>query len=125
MDNLKNDIQGLLSLYEASHMAFGGEGILEEAGMFATKHLRVGFELGNIETDLQDQVEHSLELPLHRRMQWQEARWYIEAYTARKDGNQKLLELAVSNFNAVQLILQQDLQSASRSLLLSRQLRSI
>ncbi|XP_031379391.1 probable terpene synthase 12 [Punica granatum] len=112
-DNLGNDIKGLLSLYEASQLAFEGEEILEEAMEFAIEHLR-GFKSVNIGKNLQDQVVHSLDLPLHRRMQWQDACWHIESYRTRKDMNYGLLELAVLNFNTVQSILQEDLQHMSR-----------
>ncbi|PKI46420.1 hypothetical protein CRG98_033196 [Punica granatum] len=112
-DNLGNDIKGLLSLYEATHLAFEGEVILEEAKEFAIEHLQ-GFNSVNIGKNLQDQVVHSLDLPLHRRMQWQDACWHIKSYRMRKDMNYGLLELAVLNFNMVQSILQEDLQHMSR-----------
>ncbi|PKI46417.1 probable terpene synthase 12 isoform X2 [Punica granatum] len=114
LNNLEDDIKGILGLYEASYMAFEGELILEEAKTFSTKHLRHFINLGNIKTGLDDQVKHSLELPLHWRMQWQEGRWYIDTYSKRKNIIHGLLELAVLNFNTVQQILQEDLQYTSR-----------
>jgi hypothetical protein len=37
MDSLSNDMEGLLSLYEASHLAMNGENILEEGRILASK----------------------------------------------------------------------------------------
>ncbi|XP_024639660.1 tricyclene synthase TPS4, chloroplastic-like [Medicago truncatula] len=62
-----------------------------------------------------DQVNHSLELPLHRRVRSLEVRWYIDSYENRKDANKVLLEAAKLNFNIVQSTLQQDLKEMSRA----------
>jgi hypothetical protein len=37
MDSLSSDMEGLLSLYEASHLGMHGENILEEARILASK----------------------------------------------------------------------------------------
>ncbi|CAL5394358.1 unnamed protein product [Camellia sinensis] len=109
---LCEDVKGLLSLYEASHLAFDGENILDEAKVFATKHLK-GIK-GNIDTTLMQQIKHALELPFHHRMLRLEARWYIQAYRERRDANHLLLELAKLDFNMVQSKLQRELQQMSR-----------
>nr|AXY92166.1 terpene synthase 1 [Rhodomyrtus tomentosa] len=106
MKTLGGDVQGMLSLYEASHLAFEGEDILQKARTFAIEHLQ---NLNpDVSKDLQDQVNHELELPLHRRMPLLEARRSIEAYSRR--GYTNLLELAATDFNTSQSILQKDLQ---------------
>ncbi|XP_058762110.1 tricyclene synthase TPS4, chloroplastic-like isoform X2 [Vicia villosa] len=104
---LVKDVQGMLSLYEASFMSYEGENILDEANSFTSFHLR-GVH-GNISNFLFEQVSHSLELPLHRRFQRLEARWFIVLYGKRKDANKVLLEAAKLDFNIVQSNLQQDL----------------
>ncbi|KAI8011439.1 hypothetical protein LOK49_LG06G01511 [Camellia lanceoleosa] len=73
---LCEDVKGLLSLYEASHLAFDGENLLDEAKVFTTKHLK-GIK-GNIDTTLMQQIKHALELPFHHRMSRLEARWWWE-----------------------------------------------
>nr|WNI01956.1 terpene synthase [Psidium guajava] len=110
MKTLGGDVQGMLSLYEASHLAFEGEDILQKARTFAIEHLQ-SLNPG-VSKDLQDQVKHELELPLHRRMPLLEARRSIEAYSRR--GNTNLLELAVTDFNTSQSTLQRDLQEMLR-----------
>nr|AAP40638.1 putative monoterpene synthase [Melaleuca alternifolia] len=108
MKTLGGDVQGMLSLYEASHLAFEEEDILHKAKTFAIKHLE---NLNHdIDQDLQDHVNHELELPLHRRMPLLEARRFIEAYSRRSNVNPRILELAVMKFNSSQLTLQRDLQ---------------
>ncbi|THG01390.1 hypothetical protein TEA_013428 [Camellia sinensis var. sinensis] len=110
---LCEDVKGLLSLYEAPHLAFDGENILDEAKVFTTKHLK-GIK-GNIDTTLMQQIKHALELPFHYRMLRLEASWYIQAYSERRDANHLLLELSKLDFNMVQSKLQRELQQMSSS----------
>jgi isoprene synthase len=102
----------MLSLYEASYVAYEGENILEEAMEFTRMHLK---DLkGEVSKSMAEQVSHTLEVPLHRGMLRLEARWYIEAYNKREDANSHLVELAKLDFNIVQSVLQSDLQDMSR-----------
>ncbi|KAI8558354.1 hypothetical protein RHMOL_Rhmol04G0085100 [Rhododendron molle] len=110
IESLSKDTKGLLSLYEASYFSFEGEKLMEEAKVFTTKHLK-----GKIENeDLEEQINHALEMPLQHRMLRLEARWYIEAYGKRKDANYLLLEMAKLEFNMVQSMLQGELKDMSR-----------
>ncbi|XP_058729586.1 tricyclene synthase TPS4, chloroplastic-like [Vicia villosa] len=105
---LVKDIKGMLSLYDASFLSYEGELILDEANSFSSFHLKQGLH-DDISDFLIEQVNHSLELPLHRRFQRLEARWYIELYGKTKDANNVLLEAAKLDFNIVQSNLQLDL----------------
>ncbi|XP_048328356.2 tricyclene synthase EBOS, chloroplastic [Ziziphus jujuba] len=109
-ESFGKDVKGLLSLYEASHLAFEGEDLLDEAKEFTRMHLK-NLDANHI---LAEQVNHALELPLHHRMLKLEARWSIEAYSKRFDANQALLELAKLDFNMVQSTLQRELKDMSR-----------
>ncbi|XP_062153085.1 tricyclene synthase TPS4, chloroplastic-like isoform X2 [Alnus glutinosa] len=109
---LRKDVKGMLSLYEASYLAFEGENILEEARAFTRMHLK---DLkGDVSKSMAEQVSHALEVPLHRRMQRLEARWYIEAYNKREGANSLILELAKLDFNIVQSVFQRELKDMSR-----------
>ncbi|WJX49871.1 Tricyclene synthase tps4, chloroplastic [Trifolium repens] len=109
---LVEDIKGMLSLYEASFLSYEGEQILDEANAFTSFHLRgIKEDKSNF---LFEQVNHSLELPLHRRFQKLEARWYIESNKKRNDVNMVLVEAAKLDFNIVQSNLQQELKEMSR-----------
>ncbi|KAJ8640042.1 hypothetical protein MRB53_016736 [Persea americana] len=67
---LCEDTEGLLSLYEASYLAFPGETIMDEAKAFTRRHLE---NLDSkIDPRLNEQVAHALELPIHYRM----PRWW-------------------------------------------------
>ncbi|XP_047339820.1 terpene synthase 10-like [Impatiens glandulifera] len=112
-ESLREDIKGLLSLYEASFHGFEEESIMDKFGEFATKQLKEN--LNRIKNPyLSMLVNHALELPLHWSMERFEARWFIDAYENRKDVNTALLNFAKLDFNMVQAIHQEDLKHASR-----------
>ena len=110
---LRYDVVGLLSLYEASHLGFEGESVLDEAKAFSTTHLQNALQSG-LDTKLREHVSHVLELPYHQRMHTLEARYYIEKYDKNGQPNQLLLELAQLDFNMVQSLYQQELQEMTR-----------
>ncbi|CBI28980.3 unnamed protein product, partial [Vitis vinifera] len=112
MDGISQDIAGLLSLYEASHLGLEGEDDLEEARRFSTRHLKS--LVGNLESDLADQVQQSLEVPLHWRMPRLEARNFIDIYQRRNTKNSALLELAKLDYNLVQSSYQKELKELTR-----------
>ncbi|KAL5711964.1 hypothetical protein ACHQM5_014184 [Ranunculus cassubicifolius] len=106
-NNLSQDIEGVLSLYEASFLSVGGEVILDEARLFAHRLLKDCngcFNINKLEL-----VKHALEVPLHLNYIRLEARWYIDAYSRREDVDLDLLELARLDYNIVQAIHQKDI----------------
>nr|BDN86182.1 isoprene synthase [Calophyllum inophyllum] len=112
VESLGEELEGMLGLYEASYLAMEGEGVLDEAKGFAVSHLKdLKEKSGKV---LADQINHALELPLHRRIDRQEARWSIEKFSKKEDVNQVVLELAVLDFNVVQSVFQRDLRDMSR-----------
>ncbi|GAV89772.1 Terpene_synth domain-containing protein/Terpene_synth_C domain-containing protein [Cephalotus follicularis] len=106
------DVKGLLELFEASHLALEGEIILDEAKAFSTGTLE-GI-IPNLGTNLAKQIIHALELSSHRRMQWLEVKWHINAYEEDKIKDTLLLKFAKLNFNIVQAKHQNDLRNVSR-----------
>nr|QSL78018.1 Terpene synthase like 1 chloroplastic [Nigella sativa] len=111
-ESLCQDVKGILSLYEASHLVAGGEKILYEAISFTREHLKD--IKGDTEPNLAAQVSRSLEIPLHWRMLRSEASWYMSVYETEKNMNPSLLQLAQLDFNMVQATLQRDLRNTSR-----------
>ncbi|XP_019194049.1 PREDICTED: isoprene synthase, chloroplastic-like isoform X1 [Ipomoea nil] len=111
-DSIAKDVGGLLSLYEASFLGFEGENILDEAREFTTMHLN------NIKDKVDprsaEEVNHALELPLHRRVERLEARRRIQSYSKSGETNQALLTLAKIDFNTVQAVYQRDLQDLTK-----------
>ncbi|KAF3776858.1 Alpha-terpineol synthase [Nymphaea thermarum] len=108
------DVKGLLSLYEASHLGFEGENILEEAMNFAAHHLEESTKVLNIDSILARQVAHALELPLSRRMLRSEARNYIDVYERMPGHHSSLLKLAKLDFNNVQSLYQAEVKEMLR-----------
>ncbi|CAI0420579.1 unnamed protein product, partial [Linum tenue] len=113
---ISGDVRGLLSLYEASYLGFPGEIVLDEAKSFARTHLQEIYR--KAETAMQEakQLARALELPSHWRTRRCEAWWHIEQY--REDSTEgmdpALLELAMLEFNMVQLVYQAELEELHR-----------
>nr|GMD37792.1 isoprene synthase, chloroplastic-like [Ipomoea batatas] len=111
-DSIAKDVRGLLSLYEASFLGFEGENILDEAREFTTMHLNNIKD--KVNPRIAEEVNHALELPLHRRVERLEARRRIQSYSKSGETNQALLTLAKIDFNTVQAVYQRDLQDVSK-----------
>ncbi|KAJ3674865.1 hypothetical protein LUZ60_005481 [Juncus effusus] len=110
--SLQKDTKGLLSLYEASFLAFEGEEILDKARVFSTKHLS---ELKpKLEPYLKEKVAHTLELPLHWRAPRLEARWSIDQYERDEKLEPLVLQLAKLDFDRVQTVHQGEIGRMSR-----------
>ncbi|KAK8623119.1 hypothetical protein V6N13_118012 [Hibiscus sabdariffa] len=114
IDSLGEDVMGLLSLYEASYLGMPEEHVLDEAMNFSAKHLLVLRE--QVDARLGEQIRQSMEYPLHWRMEWTEARDFIDIYQNQTDDDDDdkmksvLLELAKLNYNILQSIYLKELQ---------------
>uniref|UniRef100_F6I240 Alpha-farnesene synthase n=1 Tax=Vitis vinifera TaxID=29760 RepID=F6I240_VITVI len=105
------NVKGMIELFEASHLALEGENILDEAKAFSSGYLKE--IISNLDNNLAKQVVHSLERPLHWRVQCFDIRWYIDFYEEEGVMNLDLLKLAKLNFNMVQAVHQKDLKHIS------------
>ncbi|KAK3433322.1 hypothetical protein EUGRSUZ_D00864 [Eucalyptus grandis] len=106
------DVEAMIELLEASHLALEGENILHEAKTFSTGILRK--RVSSLDGRLFKRAVHALELPMHWRVQWFDIKWQISLYEQREDKQSNLLELAKLNFNTVQATHQRDLAEISR-----------
>ncbi|KAF3787824.1 hypothetical protein EJ110_NYTH22345 [Nymphaea thermarum] len=70
-ENIREDVRGLLSLYEASQLACEGETVLEEASAFSSKHLRA--RISRMDQRMSRHVQRALQVLLHRRVRRVEA----------------------------------------------------
>jgi hypothetical protein len=112
MDSLSSDTEGLLSLYEASHLGMHGQNTLEEARLFSVQNLKS--LMRKMDSDSAEQVRQSLEIPLYWRMPRVEARSFIDVYQRDMAKNLTLLELAQLDYNLVQYVYQQELKELAR-----------
>ncbi|WMV34445.1 hypothetical protein MTR67_027830 [Solanum verrucosum] len=97
---LNNDVQALLSLYEAAQMRVHGEDILEEALTFTTTHLESMIPMLN--NPLKVQIIEALSHPIHKVMPRLGARKYIDIYENMESHNHLLLKFSKLDFNMLQ-----------------------
>ncbi|CAL1391845.1 unnamed protein product [Linum trigynum] len=110
-EGLASDGLGLLSLYEAAHVAVHGEDILDEALSFATKTLKT--ILPQLSPSFQKQVKFALGLPSWKCVPRSLARNYIDFYSEDASHDYKLLRFAKLDFNMLQKLHQQELRRIS------------
>ncbi|GAB4849333.1 hypothetical protein Ancab_004136 [Ancistrocladus abbreviatus] len=99
-ESITADVDGMLALFEASHVRMHGETILEEALDFTTTHLKS--MVTQVTYPLATQVNHALERPLHRFTSRLDHRNYILVYETDPFHDKALLKFAKLNFNMVQ-----------------------
>ncbi|KAI3501630.1 hypothetical protein L1887_29545 [Cichorium endivia] len=111
MESVKDDVQGMLSLYEAAYMRVEGEEVLDEALAYTTYHLsnKVG-----IDASLEAQIHQALQQPLRKRLPRLEALRYIPIYQQDASHNEALLTLAKLDFNLLQDLHRKELSQISR-----------
>ncbi|KAL3730992.1 hypothetical protein ACJRO7_027938 [Eucalyptus globulus] len=107
------DVQGLLSLFEACHLGFHGDVILNDALAF-TITLLESIDKGKVSGNLEKQVTHALNQPIHKGLPRVEARHYIQLYQEEPSHNEVLLSLAKLDFNLLQEQHQKELGNITR-----------
>ncbi|KAJ3697486.1 hypothetical protein LUZ61_001191 [Rhynchospora tenuis] len=104
----------MLSLYEASYFAKGGEEMLEMARHYTTKHVTKYLESSTyIDPRIKEHISHALELPLNWRMERLHTRWFIDQYKTGKQIRHALWELAILDFNLNQNLYKEELKHVS------------
>ncbi|CAO2142753.1 unnamed protein product [Urochloa humidicola] len=109
--NLSNDPSGLLSLYNAAHMAVPGETVLDEAITFTRRHLEA--TKGKLRSPMEEQVSRALVIPLPRFMRQLETMHYIIEYEKEESHDTMILELARLNLNLLRSVYLKELKALS------------
>ncbi|KDO46373.1 hypothetical protein CISIN_1g024780mg [Citrus sinensis] len=102
--SLVKDVQGILSLYEAGHLAIRGEDILDEAIAFTRTHLKSMVSDDVCPNNLAEQINHALDCPLRRALPRVETRFFLSVYPRVDKHDKTLLKFAKLDFNLVQRI---------------------
>ncbi|KAK7262674.1 hypothetical protein RJT34_30249 [Clitoria ternatea] len=113
-EGLANDVQGMLSLYEAAEVRVHGEEILDEAYNFTHTQLIKSLTTNQISPYIAAQVRHSLEQSLRKGMPRLEARYYLSFYQEDPSHNENLLNFAKLDFNMVQELHQKEVTHMSK-----------
>uniref|UniRef100_M1BUD1 Caryophyllene/alpha-humulene synthase n=1 Tax=Solanum tuberosum TaxID=4113 RepID=M1BUD1_SOLTU len=111
-ETLTNDVLGLLSLYEASHLREHEEEILEEALCFTVFHLETVDP--KLENSLKAQVNEALIQPIHTNVPRVVARKYICIYENIESHDDLLLKFAKLDFHILQKMHQRELSELTR-----------
>ncbi|CAA7033115.1 unnamed protein product [Microthlaspi erraticum] len=113
-----DDINGLISLYEASYLSTKSDTKLQKfIRPFATQKLRDFVETHSTKEfgscDVQEIVVQALDMPYYWRMRRLATRWYIHVYGKRHNNNVVLVEFAKLDFNILQAVHQEELKYVS------------
>ncbi|XP_058735287.1 (-)-germacrene D synthase-like isoform X2 [Vicia villosa] len=110
-ETLIDDVDGMLSLYEATHLRIHGEDILDEALSFTSKHLET--MTTQLSPFLATKINHSLKRPLFKNLPRLMAWNYISTYEEDPSHDATLLLLAKLDFNLLQKQHQKELGDIS------------
>nr|UYW66145.1 (E)-caryophyllene synthase [Solanum elaeagnifolium] len=113
-ETLTHDVQGLLSLYEASHMRVHDEEILDEALTFTTTHLESIVSNLTNNSLIKAEVSEALSQPIRKTLPRVGARKYISTYQNKDAHNHLLLKFAKLDFNTLQKFHQRELSELTR-----------
>ncbi|KAL5055168.1 hypothetical protein RYX36_035850 [Vicia faba] len=111
-ETLVDDVEGMLSLYESTHMRIHGEDILDEAFSFTSSHLEI--MTTQLSPSLATKISHSLKRPLFKNLPRLVARNYISTYEEDPSHDETLLLLAKLDFNLLQKRHQKELGHISK-----------
>ncbi|KAK9155939.1 hypothetical protein Sjap_003419 [Stephania japonica] len=112
VSSTKEDVRGMLSLYEAADYGIEGEDSLENVKVVILKQLHTS--LITMEHDLAKLVEYTLECPSQKRLPRFMTKQYMELYEKIGRKNDVLLEFAKMDFNIVQALHKKELEQFVR-----------
>ena len=99
-ETLANDVEGLCSLYEASHLRIPGDDVLQEACDFSFTKLKSLAK--QLSPSLVAQINHCLRRPFNKSVPRFETRHYMTLFEQIPSHNETLLIFATVDFNLLQ-----------------------
>lgn len=109
--NLTTEIEGMVNLFEASHLNTGEE-ILKKAYAFTAQHLRSS--LPNLEPEAVTVLSQTLENPSHLCLRRYRARQYLNHLQEPQTRKAVIQELARMDFSLILSLHQQELKEITR-----------
>lgn len=105
------DVQGMLSFYEAAHFRTTTDHILDEALSFTLDYLEsLATDSKAIPPHILKHIQNALYIPQHQNVPVLVAREYLSFYEQEEDNDETLLKLAKLNFKFLQLHYIQELK---------------
>lgn len=108
-DVSSDDVNCLMTLYDAAHLRTHGEKILDAIITFNKNRLQSVMKT-NLEPELAEEVRFTLETPRFRRVERVEARRFISVYEKKAARDETILEFAKLDYNIVQVLYCQELK---------------
>nr|AAM91652.1 putative terpene cyclase [Arabidopsis thaliana] len=109
-ESLIGDAKGMLSLYEAAHLATTKDYILDEALIFTSSHLETLVATGTCPPHLLARIRNALSICQHWNFEVLVPLDFIPFYEQEKDHDEMLLKFAKLSFKYLKLIYLQDLK---------------
>nr|AIC76496.1 linalool/nerolidol synthase [Prunus campanulata] len=110
---LDKDIEGLVGLYEASHLSFQGEDALDEAGKLSHQILTAWLP-NNLDDHRAPLVAHSLRHPYHKSLTRFMAKNFLNYFQGTEKWASVLQELAKLELNVVESIIRNEILQISK-----------
>ncbi|KAI3507869.1 hypothetical protein L1887_22864 [Cichorium endivia] len=114
-ESLKNDVQSMLELYEATYMRVQGEVVLDDALVFTRTHLgELAKDSVQSNSTLSIHIQEALKQPIQKRLPRLEALRYILFYEKQAFHNKSLLKLGKLGYNLLQSLHKKELSQISK-----------
>ncbi|KAL0398705.1 UNVERIFIED_CONTAM: Tricyclene synthase Oc15, chloroplastic [Sesamum radiatum] len=111
--NLRQDIRGLMELYEAAQLSFQGEHILDEAASFSSQALRE-YCLADVDDDLSRMISGKLKYPYHKTIAKLTRKDFLQDLQGINGWGKTLRELALMDLRKGQSVYQGELAQVSK-----------
>ncbi|KGN56187.1 hypothetical protein Csa_010016 [Cucumis sativus] len=109
-----NNVEELLSLYEASQLRMQGEEALDEAFCFATAQLEAIVQDPTTDPMVAAEIRQALKWPMYKNLPRLKARHHIGLYSEKPWRNESLLNFAKMDFNKLQNLHQTEIAYISK-----------